>query len=135
MSDSREREQHIRDEIAADEPPELSADDRLLLAAFENEVREFGTTPVQVNVDWGVAWSILGALQLACRHPEFVGQARRTVEGFARYLQTQIALGPTSAAIAEKGWLQPELGRIGFERVEEADPREYGPITKEEPST
>jgi hypothetical protein len=113
MSDRRGEARHLADEDAAGtaaatgEAEEVSPNDRLLLAAMEREIREMGGRPLQLTIDWGVAWAVLGAIQLACRHPEFQGQARKVVEGFARYLQENITPGPACREIAEKGWELP----------------------------
>jgi len=133
MTDQRDEQQHIKDEIEADSADELSADDRLLLAAFEREVRESGRIPVQLNVSWEVAWAILCTIQLACRHPEFIGQTRKVAEGFGRYLEQQITIGPVSAQIAARGWdgVQ-QLGDVALGRVEQSEPGEYGPLAKEQ---
>lgn len=105
MSDQRDEAEHINDELAAEETaPELSADERILLARFEGEVQEHASTPVQINVSWQVAWGLLATIQLACRNPQFQGAVRNIADGFGRHLEQQIVLGPASAEIAARGW-------------------------------
>jgi hypothetical protein len=57
-----------------------------------------------VVLDAITAWQILGAIQLACRHPAFMGSARQTAERFARGLQEIVASTPALARVAEQGW-------------------------------
>ncbi|HWN95036.1 MAG TPA: hypothetical protein VNT99_08385 [Methylomirabilota bacterium] len=73
---------------------------RALLAA-----ERLGATPVVLQLDLGTAMQIISALQLACRHPDFNGGARETVEGFARDAQESIGeQAPEIAEFLELGW-------------------------------
>lgn len=50
------------------------------------------------------AWSLLSTIQLACRHPEFVGPTREMSEAIARQLEEGIAVTPALAIVARRGW-------------------------------
>lgn len=50
------------------------------------------------------AWCLFATIQLACRHPQFVGPTRQIVEEIARQVQSEIATTPALEALAEKGW-------------------------------
>jgi hypothetical protein len=53
------------------------------------------------------AFQVLATIQLACRHPDFVGESRELVESFVAHLQEWLAIdSPVSAQVCEWGWHQ-----------------------------
>jgi hypothetical protein len=81
-------------------------DDAKLERAFRREFRTMcgredrmlvAATPLQL-------WSVLSAVQLACRHPGFNGPTRKIVEEVARRIQNLVASDGALAVIAERGW-------------------------------
>jgi hypothetical protein len=60
---------------------------------------------IHLQLDPCTAFSLIGILQLACRHPDFVGSTRVLAEQLARDLQEKVAMGrPKAAAAMERGW-------------------------------
>lgn len=104
----RSEAEHVRDELAADvemlADPCVGMKDAELLAAFEDELRQFCPGILQLNMGWQIAWALLGTIQLACRHPEFAGHTKKVVQDFGHYLETQLKLGSASAEVARRGW-------------------------------
>lgn len=61
--------------------------------------------PLLVQLTAVQAWAILSHIQLACRHPGNVGEARRIAEQIAHLFQQTIAPpGTALARLAETGW-------------------------------
>lgn len=50
------------------------------------------------------AWSILGAIQLACRHHSFNGPSRDLAEAVARRIEQSITPFPAMKEVARRGW-------------------------------
>ena len=61
-------------------------------------------SPVMMQLPIANGMTVLGALQLACRHPGFIGSSRQIVEAVARDLQRSLSRSPTMAKICEVGW-------------------------------
>jgi hypothetical protein len=60
---------------------------------------------LHLEISAGSALALIGALQLACRHPGFVGPTRREVEGLARTLQRRMAAeSDLVGRVLERGW-------------------------------
>jgi hypothetical protein len=63
--------------------------------------------PVHIECDKATAWRVVATIQLACRHPEFKGQVREAVEGFARQLgESLTANDPDLRMLLSMGWEQ-----------------------------
>ena len=71
-----------------------------LLKQYELEVAERAHQPILIETNILEVVCLVGAVQLATRHPGFTGQSRQVVEAFIRELQAHIAPDPESA-IAE----------------------------------
>jgi hypothetical protein len=59
---------------------------------------------VTIQMDFGSALGLLGAIQLACRTPGFTGSARSTVELIGQSLEARVSVTPAWAKIAASGW-------------------------------
>jgi hypothetical protein len=71
---------------------------------------------VQIQLNIGQGMCVVAALQLASRHPNFVGPTRDTAEAFARFLQKAISRSPVMAQILEAGW-HPEFDQPAESRI------------------
>lgn len=49
-------------------------------------------------------WCLLGAVQLACRHPEFNGPTRKIAEELARTIYDGMDVSPVMREVARRGW-------------------------------
>ncbi|HEU0142921.1 MAG TPA: hypothetical protein VFQ79_24590 [Bryobacteraceae bacterium] len=59
---------------------------------------------ITVALTYTEAWSVLGQLQLAARHPGNTGPGARIARQFAELLQQEVSTTPMLAAIADLGW-------------------------------
>jgi hypothetical protein len=63
--------------------------------------------PVQVNIGKFDLWCLLGAVQLACRHPDFIGPSRNLAEKVARDLYFSLTANDRDLQMcASMGWLK-----------------------------
>jgi hypothetical protein len=61
--------------------------------------------PIKSQIPCFEAFAVMGALQLACRHPRLLAPVRPVVEKAARDLQAAIALrAPLAGELLEDGW-------------------------------
>lgn len=64
---------------------------------------------VEINVGKYELWCLLTAIQLACRHPKFIGPTREVVEPLARDFGNAIAANDSDLRMLfEMGW-NPEF--------------------------
>jgi hypothetical protein len=76
--------------------------DQQFIEAFQNWWGDAGTLTIELTpID---VWTLLSAVQLACRHPGFHGPARELAEQAARKLQNLVGVSPILAEVAEMGW-------------------------------
>jgi hypothetical protein len=59
---------------------------------------------VTIQMDFGSAMGLLGAIQLACSHPGFQGSTRETVRLIGEALQARLSITPAWGKIAAAGW-------------------------------
>jgi hypothetical protein len=62
------------------------------------------TGMVTIQMDFGSAMGLLGAIQLACSHPGFQGSTRETVRLIGEALQARLSITPAWGKIAAAGW-------------------------------
>jgi hypothetical protein len=62
--------------------------------------------PIPVEIDQFAGFQLIGALQLAWRHPDLSDMQRKTIESFGRGLQSfyDTPLTPQLALTLEQGW-------------------------------
>lgn len=83
--------------------------DPALCSACEEQIKalmELKDEVVGIRLNGCEAFQLLAALQLACRHPKFTGEARAFVENFAGGLQERISVSEIVADLCERGWTQ-----------------------------
>lgn len=73
------------------------------------------------------AWALACTVQLACRHPEFVGPTRQIAERAARKLFDELAATPALAEVARRGW-DPAFDDVEDEATNEGDDDEVMPV-------
>lgn len=75
-----------------------------LLRLFENP------KPLKIGAKADVWWVVMGAVQLACRHPEFTGPSRAIAEGWVRNVGQALVNGdPDLQALFEEGQKQASI--------------------------
>jgi len=63
--------------------------------------------PIEWRLTKSMAWQLMSAIQLACRHPGFKGSVRDTTESMARHLQDALCANDNDLRqLAEMGWHQ-----------------------------
>ena len=61
--------------------------------------------PIVINTDIVTSICVIAAIQLACRHPSYIGTSRSIAERFARKVQANVSqVVPSVAVIMEMGW-------------------------------
>lgn len=76
-------------------------DEKYLYERFSKEFCDLENHPgVVLQLGAIQAWSLLSTIQLACRHPEFVGPTREMAEAIARLLEEGIVVTPALAIVA-----------------------------------
>ena len=66
-------------------------------------------TTVQLDMDCLTCICVIGAIQLATRHPKFTGPSRAIAEKYARQLQQCVEEKlPATGAVLQMGW-NPEF--------------------------
>jgi hypothetical protein len=83
----------------------MTDEERALLQDFGREI-EAQDVPIHLELTAMQVVVLVGAIQLACRHPHFSGPSAMEVESIARQLQEMIGqvCGPATRAVLEKGW-------------------------------
>jgi hypothetical protein len=82
--------------------PQQSLDER---AAIDLNALSSGRLVLVMRITYAEAWSVLMALQLACKHPEFQNNpARWLSEQFAHQIQAAVATTPALRDFAEREW-------------------------------
>ena len=59
-------------------------------------------SPLEIHLDRFQLLCVIGAVQLACRHPLYTGPTRKVVEGFVQ--QVSVAFPPAAQDLIAKGW-------------------------------
>lgn len=81
-------------------------DERLMIVRLTHLLQEHPGMNLQLSgVD---AWSLLGALQLVCRHPGIGAAVRARIERIARTIQAGFDGMPLAADLAQRGWDPPQ---------------------------
>lgn len=92
---------------------EWSTEEMLRAQLMAEEIKRlYRRGSIRVDVDQFVAFQLVGALQLAWRHPGLSDTQRTTIENFGRGLQAAF-VGPDTPQLAltlEQGW-RPEYDR------------------------
>lgn len=77
----------------------------LCSACLDEQTKAAMEMPITVQMEVLDAVSLIGALQLVLRHPEFRKRpTAKFVEGWTRQLQEHISLTPVLAELLELGW-------------------------------
>lgn len=74
--------------------------DKLYVEYFE-QMESHRNERFNLSIGFLDAMAVIGALQLACRHPGYSGPARSITEGFIHSLNMRIAKLPNTEAIQE----------------------------------
>jgi hypothetical protein len=74
--------------------------------AMEALLRLFANPePLKIGAKADVWWVVMGAIQLACRHPEFTGPSRRIAEQWVRVVGPLLIGGDADLqALFDRGW-------------------------------
>lgn len=89
---------HSRDSIA------MSTQDQAILIKLMAEIASTSHR-IPLDLDASSAFALLSTLQLALRHPHFVGPTSHLIHELARGLQAELSIiGPTVRLVCERGW-------------------------------
>jgi len=71
---------------------------------IKEELEQLATERVELHMSGASAVCLMGALQLALRHPEFDGQAAVIARYLAKELEERLCRTPGLAEVAKRGW-------------------------------
>jgi hypothetical protein len=78
--------------------------DEQLFSQYSSDCRELQDRPVILQIDFLTALCVISALQLACRHPRFIGPTRQIVEQATREWAANMSVTPAIKAVLEAGF-------------------------------
>jgi hypothetical protein len=83
-----------------------------LIAKAMTEMKAMESLGIKIILELGIsdAMALIGALQLACRHPEFVGPTRYSVEKIIGQLFTNFEGKPALQELIRMGWQRKHDG-------------------------